>query len=102
MKVHNIKCVQPHYDDIASGVKTFEVRLNDRDYDLNDRLELFEYDADTDQFSGKVTRVLVRHLLNDDIPGIETGYVVMGIRQEGLEEDLGSRAARVHYEAANT
>jgi hypothetical protein len=41
---HDLKTIQPFYDDIESGCKTFEVRLNDRAFQAGDTVTLREYD----------------------------------------------------------
>ncbi|MDF2611454.1 MAG: hypothetical protein K0R92_2928 [Lachnospiraceae bacterium] len=43
---HNLKTLQPYFDDVKSGKKKFELRRNDRDYQVGDKLNLFEYDID--------------------------------------------------------
>ena len=32
MDIHKLKLSADYYDDSASGIKTFEIRKNDRDY----------------------------------------------------------------------
>jgi hypothetical protein len=36
MYLHHIKIERAHYDNVRSGRKTFEIRLNDRGYQAND------------------------------------------------------------------
>ena len=38
MKVHNLKIEQKYYDRIIDRTKTFEVRNNDRDYQVGDMI----------------------------------------------------------------
>lgn len=40
--VHKLKTVQPFFDAVWSGEKTFEVRKNDRNFNIGDRLMLIE------------------------------------------------------------
>ena len=37
-KVHYIRIQEVYYDRVISGNKTFEIRLNDRDYQVGDKL----------------------------------------------------------------
>ena len=43
MTIHKLKLNAAHYDDSASGIKTFEIRKNDRNFKVGDILELREY-----------------------------------------------------------
>ena len=43
MTIHKLKLNAAYYDDSASGIKTFEIRKNDRDFKVGDILELREY-----------------------------------------------------------
>lgn len=40
MKVHEIKLNTEFFDDVLSGVKTFEIRKNDRGYQIGDLLAM--------------------------------------------------------------
>ncbi|MFT8735673.1 MAG: DUF3850 domain-containing protein [Lentilactobacillus hilgardii] len=45
MKIHELKLDTEYFDDVKSGLKTFEIRKNDRDFKDGDVLALtaFEY-----------------------------------------------------------
>ncbi|TDX86206.1 DUF3850 domain-containing protein [Epilithonimonas xixisoli] len=47
MKKHKLKLRQPFFDDVYFNRKEFEVRKNDRDYQVGDRLVLFEFPLKT-------------------------------------------------------
>lgn len=44
MKYHLLKTVNPYFQDVYDGLKTFELRLNDRDFSEDDILILVEYE----------------------------------------------------------
>ena len=48
MKTHELKIRDKHFQDILSGVKTCEIRFNDRDYKVGDTCLLREISG-TDQ-----------------------------------------------------
>lgn len=56
MKSHYLKTVQPFFSEVENGNKTFEVRKNDRDFQVGDEVYLQEYDAETKKYSGKEIR----------------------------------------------
>jgi len=81
MKVHEIKTWPEFFQDIKSGIKTFEYRKDDRLYNYGDYLILKEYMPDTDFFTGEELMVKVIYLLRGPKLGIPAGYVIMGIKQ---------------------
>lgn len=86
MATHDLKTVEPHFSNVLNGSKTFEIRLNDRDYQVGDYLMLMEY-----PFTGELhltVEVKVTHILtHDDYPqGIKPGYVVMSITNPILQD----------------
>ena len=51
-KHHDLKCLPQYFEQVVVGKKTFEVRINDRDYQQGDTIKLHEYDAETKKYSG--------------------------------------------------
>lgn len=43
---HELKCRPEYFSRVASGQKTFEIRRNDRDFQVGDILILKEYEPD--------------------------------------------------------
>ncbi|HJF32801.1 MAG TPA: DUF3850 domain-containing protein [Sporosarcina psychrophila] len=43
-KVHQLKILPEYFNAVRLGVKTFEIRKNDRDYQVGDSLFLKEYE----------------------------------------------------------
>lgn len=76
-KVHQIRLAKPYFDDVANGIKTFELRKNDRGYKKGDILEMMEF-ADGKN-TGRMVKVLVTYIL-EDYTGIEDGYCIMAIK----------------------
>ena len=79
MKIHVLKTWPEYFKEVESGNKNFELRLNDRDFQVGDRLDLMEYDPNSNTYSGnhlhkKVTYILP---LNKFVEGSE--LVIMSI-----------------------
>ena len=66
---HELKTIQPYFNDVNYGEKNFEVRKNDRDFRVGDTLELIEYDPKTDT-TGKRLVVKVSYVLKGGQFGI--------------------------------
>lgn len=76
-KVHQIRLAKPYFDDVANGIKTFELRKNDRGYKKGDILEMMEF-ADGKN-TGRMVKMLVTYIL-EDYTGIEDGYCIMATK----------------------
>ena len=74
---HYLKTVEPYFMDIFDGKKTFEVRLNDRNYQVSDILHLQEF-VPPETYTGKEIRADVVYMLDDPM-FCKDGYVIMGI-----------------------
>jgi Domain of unknown function (DUF3850) len=79
MKVHELKTLRPYFQDVYSGVKKFEVRFNDRDFQVNDLLGLEEFDGATQTYTGRYIIRRITYILNDPI-FVKDGFVIMGIK----------------------
>lgn len=68
-----------YFDDVADGVKTFEIRKNDRDYQVGNILVLREYDpidSYTGAFTGRECRARITYITDY---AQKDNYVVLGI-----------------------
>lgn len=80
MNFHALKTVPSLFKDVMSGIKTFDVRKNDRDFQVGDTLVLQEY-TEADGFTGAAGAFEVVYLLPGGW-GLQPGYVIMGIRKK--------------------
>lgn len=79
---HRLKTVQPYFSDIKSGKKPFEIRFNDRNYQIGDTLVLEEYDNTdlTTGYTGQVIRKSVIYVLQDcPLYGLKDGFCILGL-----------------------
>ena len=76
--VHELKTWPKYFEAIVENTKTFEIRKNDRGFEVGDVLELLEFDPEREAFTGN--RIFVRiHYITDYAQ--RDGYVVMSIRK---------------------
>jgi hypothetical protein len=76
--VHELKCVDPYYDDVAEERKTFEVRRADRDFRVGDILLLRQWD-ERGGYSGWWCQRRIRYRLDGGQFGIDPGWCVLGL-----------------------
>jgi hypothetical protein len=77
MRVHDLKCDPGPFRDVQLGLKSFEVRLNDRDYKVGDQLYLREHHPHVGYIGGEC-RKLVTYILPGGY-GLTQGFVVLGM-----------------------
>ena len=76
MKIHELKTIIPYFNQVNVGIKTFEVRRNDRDFKTGDVLHLRE--CRLDGYTGNELLANVIYILdNEDY--VKKGYVILGI-----------------------
>jgi Domain of unknown function (DUF3850) len=74
---HELKTWPVPFNMIWEGLKTFEVRLNDRGFLVYDELVLREYDPETSTYSGRVVRATAGCVLFGW--GLDPRYVMMSL-----------------------
>ncbi len=75
---HRLKTASQYFKDVVNGLKTFELRINDRDYKVGDTLNLCEYKDGI--FTGLEHNVEVTYIL-DSFTGLKDDYCIMGIKE---------------------
>lgn len=79
-KIHRIKEAAVFYQDVKKGIKSFELRRNDRGYKVGDSLEMMEYKNGEE--TGKCLFAEIVYML-DDYSGLEEGYCILEIKVTG-------------------
>lgn len=86
--VHTLKCYPAFFVEVKTGSKTFEVRKNDRGFQVGDEILLHEFvpqnyyeDQVIDEYyTGQVCHRKITYVLPGGQFGIEPGYVVIGLQ----------------------
>jgi ASC-1-like (ASCH) protein len=84
--IHELKCWHEYFVDVKSGKKTFEVRLNNRNYRIGHYLHLKDYDNILHEYTGDEVFCKVTYVLYGGDFGIADGWVVMSIKIIKKEE----------------
>lgn len=95
---HELKTIQPYFNDVLSGNKNFEVRKNDRDYKVGDYLKLKEWDGE--KFTGNYITVRIKYIL-DNPSYCKEGYVVIALEYNRLCETGDERRRKHKTEGKN-
>lgn len=74
--LHSLKGSPEYFEDLLSGNKTFEVRWNDRDFQVGDYLAINEYKDE--KYTGRFLVFRVTYVLKSP-EFCKEGFVIMGI-----------------------
>jgi hypothetical protein len=74
---HELKTLSCYFSKVITGEKTFEVRKNDRDFNLHDDLILKEIDM-LGNYTGREVKKTVTYIL-DAREYVKEGYVILAI-----------------------
>jgi hypothetical protein len=95
--IHKLKTWPQFFDAVACGVKGFELRKDDRGFEVGDVLLLQEFDPYKGEgsYSGReVSRLVLYKLGAASFSGIEKGYCILGLGvlpQYAVEEIYNSK-----------
>lgn len=78
-RIHQIKILDKYYRAITSGIKTFEIRNNDRNYQVGDLLKFNVINDNKVTIHQPEVLYMITYILQD-VPGLKLGYVIFGIK----------------------
>jgi len=80
---HELKIKQCYLCRIIEGLKTFEVRLNDRDYQVGDIIKflpLEDSDYNAYEIKGTIPEYRIIYIMTN-FTGLREGYIAMSIKE---------------------
>ena len=96
MKLHELKIKHKYLVQVDCGNKTFELRKNDRDYQVDDLIHFIEIKDEDKDFNpwhlqpsiAKDTLYKITYVLKD-VPeyGLDKDYCILGIKKLKIDED---------------
>ena len=87
MRTHILKIREPYFSDVLNKIKTFEIRKDDRVYEVGDKLILKLYPYIKTDTKEEIYASIIYKL--DKIPqyGLAEGYCILGIKLLGYNID---------------
>jgi len=79
MNKHTLKTWKKPFSDILTGIKTFEIRKDDRDYNVGDILILDEFDNKSSQYTGNTIKCIVTYLIKSKDVHDEYGFKIVNV-----------------------
>ena len=77
--VHHLKTWPLYFESMVAGIKTFECRNNDRNFQVGDILILNEYESDTGYTGRSIPRVVTYVMVGPRL-GLAEGWCIMGLK----------------------
>ena len=77
-RLHELKIYPKYFDAVLDGSKPFEIRKNDRGFQVGDNIRLREWD--NIKYSGRTIYAEITYILDDKFVGLADGYVALGIK----------------------
>jgi len=78
MAVHQLKILTENFQAVASGKKAWELRKNDRNYQLGDNLVLNDFDGEN--YSGKKITAYVTYMFIGGKYGLAEDHCILSLR----------------------
>lgn len=78
MTIHHLKQAEEVFEAALNDSKTFEIRENNRNYQVNDILVLEEWNGTS--FTGRRTSKRITYILSDTKYGMKEGYVILATK----------------------
>lgn len=75
---HELKTWPDCFVAVKAGNKPFDVRENDLNFQIGDKLLLREFDPDTEQYTGRTLVRWVSYVLQGGLFGIQPNWCVLG------------------------
>ncbi len=80
-QLHELEIWASCFEAVEAGAKPFDVRLNDRNFQVGDALLLREYDPAAAAYSGRIALRWASYVLPGGTFGIEDGWCVLGLAE---------------------
>ncbi len=74
-RVHQVKCLTPFFGDIRTGISKTDIRKNDFNFKVGEKVILYEYESGRDHCTGQWLTYIISFVL----PAEEPGYVLLGV-----------------------
>lgn len=87
MKLHELKIKEDYFNAILRGEKTFELRKNDRNYQVGDLIHFIKTDG-FEYFGHSKDAYQITYILKNVAEyGLDKEYCILGIKKLKIEEE---------------
>jgi uncharacterized protein DUF3850 len=76
---HSVKCWTQYYGAIRDNIKRFDLRKDDRGYEVGDKVIFEEFKHGVGEYTGKTVERRIAYILRD-FDGLMPGYCILGLK----------------------
>ncbi|MBO3269239.1 ASCH/PUA domain-containing protein [Hymenobacter defluvii] len=80
-QTHELKIWPSCFSAVEARTKPFDVRQNDRNFQVGDAVLLREYEPESEQYTGRVLTRWISYVLHGGAFGVEAGWCVLGFAE---------------------
>jgi hypothetical protein len=80
MKTHNVKSWSENFLPFTTGMKTFDLRKDDRGYEVGDLIVFEEFRPGVGEYTGKSETREITYIMRN-IDGLEPDYCILGLEE---------------------
>lgn len=80
---HNLKTLPQYFQSAWTGRKTFEIRNNDRNFQMDDEIVLEEFNRNEDDYTGRSIEGFITYITSFEQ---KDGYVIFSYQETGRTE----------------
>ena len=84
---HELKSWPEFFGPLMDGKKTFDLRKNDRNFKVGDRIRFVEWTPETKSYTGRECERNIVYMIHglgpgciEPLRGLHSGYVILGLR----------------------
>ena len=81
MKIHKLKSSPFFFGLMEVGIRTFDVRLNERKFSAGDVVDFHEYNLEEERFTGRTKVFRIKYVEANLTGGLKDGHVVIGLEK---------------------
>lgn len=81
-QTHELQVWPACFAAVAAGNKPFDVRENDRNFQVGDQLLLREFEPETEQYTGQTIPRWISYVLQGGVFGIQDRWCVLGFSDQ--------------------
>ncbi len=96
--IHDLNILPKYFEAVKRGDKTFELRKDDRGFEVGDTVILHEFHIHSGIRSGRTFERKISYILRDCAEyGLAKGFCILGLEQEPVIDKIGDEIRHLPF-----